>query len=221
MTSNDGRLPALRSLPARLAILFALVVLLIFCIGTVVGFFDAAAEHGPTATDAGIGLVALIVAALCAWQLITRTMRLFAGSQQNVGPSVRKARSLGAFFIATGLVTGVSLSLIQRGSAARDPLDVTALLFTSAPIGANLAAAMLLGLAILTIASVSYYRAIDEHDFASQAEASLLALNVYVVGTIGWWIAARGNLAPQPDHGVIFVVTILAFVAVWWWRRYR
>lgn len=219
MTSNSEKSPL--KVAIDLAILLALGFGFIFCVGVVAGFFGAAADHGPTTNDVVIGLVVLLLAALCGWQLVARTLRLLRAPREKVGPSVRKSRNLWAFFIGTGLLVGIALPLVHQESRIDGPGDLTSLLFSATPFSPSFAAALLAGLVIVTIASIYYYRVIDEHDFASQAYASLVSINVYIVVTVGWWIAARGGIAPLPSHSAIFGLVITSWIAVWLWRRYR
>lgn len=218
MTIKDEAAP--RSLAIDMLILAALAVALIFTIGVAVGFFDAAADHGPKAVDVVVGGITILIAVLCAWQLVARTLRLFRPPAQKVGPSVRKTRNLWAFFIGIGLVAAMAMELLKMDTGTKAPDETATMLLSDASIGPSLAAALLIGLLIVTALSVVYYRLIDEHDFASQGFASLVAINFYMFATIGWWIAAKGGFVAAPDHGAIMLAVAGVWFAVWLWRRF-
>lgn len=208
-----------RSQIFEIAILIVLTFSVLFCIGVVVGFVRAATNHGPTLPDVVIGSIVLLIAALCTWQLIARTQRLIRSLKQQVGPSVRKTRNLWAFFIGTGLVVGMVIPIFEKETKNHN--RGFSYFFSDAPIGPNLAIALLIGMVVLTVATVIYYRTIDEHEFVSQSFASLIAINVYVIATMAWWIATKGGLAADIQHGPIFAAVITSWIAVWLWRRYR
>lgn len=221
MTAPDPAEAAPRSPLQEMLVLVALVFALIFCLGAVVGFFGAAGDSTPGFGAFAVGGVLVLITAVCAWQVLVRTQRLLRRDGGKVGPSVRKSRSLWAFCIGLGFVIGLAVPLIQDEAAVQGANAFTADLFSAAPISPGAAVALLIAVALIAAASVLLYRYMDEHERAAQEYASLVALNLYALVTIGWGIAAKGGLAPAVDHAVIFLAVMLCWMAVWLWRRYR
>lgn len=225
MTNSETASPPakpVRSVFVQSVILALLGLLLIFCIGAVLGFFAEVSKHGALEIrDYVIGAALLLVAAICAWQLISRTIRLVRKPREKVGPSVLKVQRLWMFFIALGLVLGAAVALINLETTSGHPQDLVNTLYSSAPISPVIAAVILAALALTCIASGFYYRYIDEHDRAAQETASLVAINFYFALVMGWFVAAKGGLAPPIDHGHVFIGVFLVWTAAWLWRRYR
>ena len=138
-----------------------------------------------------------------------------------LAPSVRKSRSILGLSAGIGLLVGAVLSPLayQAGRSTHSvPLWT---IFSAAPIRPLLATIMLVGLALIGLLTIWYYRTIDEHDRSTQEYASLVGLNTYGFLFFSWGIAAKGNFAPPVNHGAVFVAVMATFVITWLWRRYR
>lgn len=138
-----------------------------------------------------------------------------------LAPSVRKSRSILGLSAGIGLLVGAALFPLayQAGRSAHSAPLWT--IFSAAPINPMLATIMLVGLALIGLLTIWYYRTIDEHDRSTQEYASLVGLNTYGFLFFSWGIAAKGNFAPPVSHGAVFVAVMATFVITWLWRRYR
>jgi hypothetical protein len=138
-----------------------------------------------------------------------------------LGSKQRWLRRFWVVIIAVSGVVGVAAALLdsQLGGAGHERLARS--LSNAAPIPQGVAIIFLAALVFTTIASMFYYRTIDEHDRGAQEYASLVGLNLYMFLFFGWGIAAKGGLVPEINHGAVFVAVVATFLVTWLWRRYR
>ena len=222
--TSDKALPQAK--PARpfaieLLILLGLGFAVFFCFGVASGYFGAHKGGALTGKDYAVAGTTAAIAALCLWQIVVRTIDLIRKPKEKTGPKMRRVRNLWIFFISLGLALGVMSSLTSIIASPGEPGSLVDALFETGPISPAIAIILLAGLAVTTIATVIYYRDIDEHELAVQSFASLVAINVYIILEAGWWIAAKAKIAPAMNHGAIFFAVLAAWTAVWLWRRYR
>lgn len=201
-------------------LIFALSIGVIFSLGVLVGFFSAADGGKMSAGAIGVGAVLVAIGGLCAWQLIVRIGRLLPSGSQPIGTSQRKVRQIWLFLIGLGVMVGVAAGLMASQDNAGSPSGFLQLLFSQDPVSPAIAALMLAGLVLLTIATIVYMRLIDEHDLAAQEQAALVSINLYVVLFLGWTIAAKGGLSPAVNHFAVFSIVVLTYCAIWLWRKY-
>ena len=138
-----------------------------------------------------------------------------------ISPKQRRLRRIWIVIIGIGALAGMAAAGYDGYNGAPGHVRQARDLLSNAPISPVVATILLAALVLTMLASVLYYRAIDEHDRSAQEYASLVGLNFYISLFIGWGIAAKGGFAPQINHGAVFVAVMVTYLATKFWRRYR
>lgn len=139
----------------------------------------------------------------------------------NISPKQSRLRRIWILIIGIGALTGMIAALIEAHSGDANQVKLSQALISDAPISRLVAAILLAALVLTALASVLYYRNIDEHDRSAQEYASLVGLNTYMLLFFGWTVAAKGSLLPPVNHGAVFAAVMATSVVTWLWRRYR
>ena len=138
-----------------------------------------------------------------------------------ISPKQRRLRRIWIVIIGIGALAGMAAARYDSYSGAPGHVRQARDLLSDAPISPVVATILLAALVLTTLASVLYYRVIDEHNRSAQEYASLVGLNFYITMFIGWGIAAKGGFTPQINHGAVFVAVMMTFLVTLLWRRYR
>ena len=129
-------------------------------------------------------------------------------------PSQRRAATTMVLTIAIGFVIGAGMGTTDSMTGLENSL-------ASEPISRPAAWVFIGGLAVAMPLSIWWLRLIDEHERAAHDLACVAALYLYSWLAPTWWFAWRGGLTNEPQHGVIFALTIAAFCIVWLFRKFR
>ncbi|WP_448657928.1 hypothetical protein ACPVPU_10690 [Sphingomonas sp. CJ99] len=65
------------------------------------------------------------------------------------------------------------------------------------------------------------HKATDELERSTNRFASVIALNIYLVGYPVWFFLWKGALLPEPSHEAIFVVIYLTLILTYLWKKLR
>lgn len=121
---------------------------------------------------------------------------------------------LGWVFVA-GLVAGGVFGFVEghHGAEFGDSLRAA----PDAVVIAMLAAAI----AAFTYGCWVFARAIDEVELADNLWGSTASYYAYAILFPAWWVLSKAQIAPPPDHWLIFFVSLGAGLAVYFWRKWR
>lgn len=212
MTEPD-ELPEDAGFDARAAAIAAVAgIVFLFAAGALTGMLAAAFQEGVRSPLKFAGIAALVVAAMlgCLWVLRRRLGGLWAGP---VSPRIRRARLLMAFFLVIGAAIGILLSEFGPvdlwGGSARELSPTLAI------------AVILVWVVVVPIATIAWWRQIDEHEALAYKDGGFFAANAYATIAPAWWFGWRAGLFPAPDQIAIFLVTMSVWGAVWFVRRFN
>jgi hypothetical protein len=111
-----------------------------------------------------------------------------------------------------GALIGVFLAIL-------DP-DYTVIANSNIPIGAAIAFAVFWAIGMPIIAYVWHKRAIDEQEAAAYRDGGYYAAYAFIIGAPTWWILARGELVPQVNGVLIFIIFNFIWLGVWFYKKY-
>lgn len=210
-TSDEDRPTSLKT--AALSALLPFMVVLAFCLlaGAAAGLLG-----GDEPNWRGMAIVAaaaLLIGGTGIWGL--KRLRPWTVWTQPVGPTERKANTLIAWSILAAILGIGPLAVVTVRS--RDPL----VLFSNGPVPLAVAAAAIVGWLVAVVLSLQWHRRVDEHEARTYEIGGLAGLYLYSVLAPAWWLGWRGGMLPAPDTMAIFVVVMLVWGIVWFWRRYR
>lgn len=125
--------------------------------------------------------------------------------------SRRLAWTIGICGVA-GLAIGFTLARVEGKGGLFDGGTIpawSALLFSAAMLGA------------MAWGTWRFHGAMDELEQRDNLMASALALNFYMGGYPIWFILWKGGLVPEPQHMILFVLTLLATALAKGWYKLR
>ena len=196
-----------------LGLLLGLVVLtaLAFALGATVAVVDGAPRQARAVAAA---LAGLAVAGAAGWGIYR--LRPWSFGTEPMGPRTRQARLMVLLCVGLGMAIGIALSMGTWSEAG------PAAVFSDAPLP-PLLATVVLALWLIVVPAISWiwFRSVDEHEARSYNFGGLIALHVYYFALPAWWLAWRGGLLPEPQHGILFAIVTAVWCLAWIWRRYR
>ncbi len=76
---------------------------------------------------------------------------------------------------------------------------------------------------VLLIAGGSwrYFRSIDELERKNNYVGSIWGVNIYLTLYPSWYLLWKGGLVQEPVHEVLFVITVVATMAAYFWHKFR
>lgn len=185
-------------------------LLAIFATGIATGASVAAYESGLTATRAAIIAGAFAITGLSAW-----AGWRFSRASGPLSPRTRKARNLVWACGGVGAVLGLLLAFSEDGMPK-------ASLFSDEAISPTIAVLMLaVWFIALPLITWRWKATVDEHELGAYTFGGMAALYAYTFLTPGWWIAWRAGFVPEPQHMMIFLLTMCVWGGGQLWRKYR
>lgn len=67
----------------------------------------------------------------------------------------------------------------------------------------------------------AFMKTIDEVELADNLWGSTASYYTYAVIFPSWWVLGRADVAPEPNHWIIFFVSLAAGMAVYGYRKWR
>ncbi|QIK96244.1 hypothetical protein G7076_07095 [Sphingomonas sp. HDW15A] len=64
-------------------------------------------------------------------------------------------------------------------------------------------------------------KTIDEVELADNLWGSTVSYYAYAVLFPSWWVLGRADITPEPNHWIIFFVSLAAGMAVYGYRKWR
>ena len=193
-----------------------LSIVLLFCAGIATGAGVALIEGAKNPPKA-IAMIAAALFAAVASGVVIHRMRLFKPDEP-ISDRTRQARKMLFASMLLGLVIGISLSIGSIFVSGGDSLAF----FDDAPMPPAIAIGVsALYAVMLPIISWRWWRNIDEHEARAYGDGAIIAISAYSVIAPGWWLLARGGIAPEPHSMIIFLVVFTIWGIAWMVRRFR
>lgn len=199
---KQRRTPSM-SWPIAIAIATAMLA------GGFAGYRDAAAEQGEAVLASWVGpLIAISLGAAA----LAFYFRRHVGWFKSWSP--RKRLYWISLFLAAALGMATSIALQSNGGTAS--LVSNGALTPSVAIGVSVLWAV-----GLSVSLIIYHRSIDDHERQAYRVGGLAGFYAFVIPCPAWWLLARADLAPPVDAMVLFLSSIAANGAVYFWLKFR
>ncbi|MFM6932978.1 MAG: hypothetical protein ACKOUT_12135 [Novosphingobium sp.] len=198
----------------RAALVIGGVLLSVFALGVIVGYTKAAIEGG------NFGWKALLVYLLAGALVLGGLWMIRRGLTKFALPKSPRMREYQLIVLGTCLLGAVLGGLMQIGAPVGTEAGLNILTY-HAPISPAVAAVMLASLPLLAWLYYRWHKTADEHEQAAYNFGAVLGIYTYFFASIGWWVAWRGGLLPEPNGVAIFWTVIIVWSIGWIWHRFR
>jgi hypothetical protein len=204
------------ALPLRIALLVVASLVLLFCVGLVIGIATKLAETG-LLKPRGAALLggAVVGAGLAGWACWSLSSHW---RQPNRSAYERRYARMLLLLFATGLPVGLLIGMAGEGR----PEDS---LFSNGPLDPTLAGLAAASLVLLLGSGIIlYHRAIDDHEQQAYLWANSLAFYFLAIALPVAWLLSRGGLIGPIGIGSAMLILVGALVinlTTWAWLKFR
>lgn len=214
MTSTDDVRSDEMSPLKRAALVFGGVLISVFALGVIAGYTKAEIEHG------NFGWKALLVYSLAGALVLGGLWMVRRGLTKFALPKSPRMREYQLVVLGTCLLGAVLGGLMQLGAPAGADTGFNIFSY-EAPMSPAVAAVMLASLPLLAWLYYRWHKTADEHEQAAYNFGAVLGIYTYFFASIGWWVAWRGGLLPEPNGFAIFWAVLVVWSVGWLWHRFR
>jgi hypothetical protein len=214
MTSTDDIRSEGMSPFKRAALTIGGILIAVFALGVIVGYTKAAITGGTFGWKSLLVYMAAAALVLGGLWMVRRGLTKFALRKS---PRMREYQLV---VLGTCLLGAVLGGVMQLGAPAGSEAGLNIFSY-EAPISPAVAAVMLAALPLLGWLYYRWHMTADEHEQAAYNFGAVLGIYTYFFTSIGWWVAWRGGLLPEPDGLAIFWAVIIVWSVGWIWHRFR
>jgi hypothetical protein len=191
---------------------------IVFVAGGIAGYLSEHASQG----GGPLGMAGTLVLSVFALAILGFAYSIWRNGQKiriSGAPAGRRDRMYQRAMVTSGLLGGlIAIILLISGDVSGEPS-----VFTDTPIAPWVAIllALVVGVGVPAFSWHWHNRVIDEQEADAYRTGALIAVYVYWIGAPVWWILWRGGLVAAPDGIAIYMITMIAASAIWFWKKYR